>query len=255
MDVTNYVTLGRQTGLLREMDAIANNIANISTNGFRREGLVFSEFVKALEPGEDSVSMAFGNGRSLDTSQGPLTQTGGTFDFAIEGDGFFEIQTANGETYYTRDGEFSLNGAGELVTRNGHYVMDAAIPADQLDGENVLANGAVIQLNPNGGDITITDQGAILQGGVEVARLALSTFETPQALEKVGNNLYKAGEQQPIPTESRIAQGFVENSNVSPIVEMTQMIEISRAYTSVSKAITDANKLREQAIQKLAQLR
>ena len=114
MDNNVYTALTRQTGLLREMQSVANNIANLSTTGFRAEGVVFAEHVRALGPGHDSLSMATAVGRHIHNAQGALTQTGSPFDLAIEGDGYFLMETAEGQRL-TRAGHFTPNAAGELV--------------------------------------------------------------------------------------------------------------------------------------------
>ena len=122
MDAAGYATLNRQSGLMREMGVVANNIANSSTTGFRREGVVFSEYVATL--GQDpSLSMAHASGRSVDLSQSTIAQTGGQFDFAIQGDGFFLIDTPQGQRL-TRAGSFTPNDAGELVTPDGYRLLD-----------------------------------------------------------------------------------------------------------------------------------
>ena len=123
MENAGYTTLTRQSGLMREMRIVANNIANSATTGFRQEGLVFSEYVKSID-GASSLSMGQGNARHTSFIQGTLTQTGGTFDFAIEGDGFFLVETPAGERL-TRSGAFSPNAEGDLVTMDGFRVLDA----------------------------------------------------------------------------------------------------------------------------------
>ena len=122
MDAAGYTTLTRQSGLMREMQVVAHNIANLSTSGFRREGLIFSEHVVRMEDGE-SLSMARGNVRHIDLSQAGLSQTGATFDFAIQGDGFFLIETPQGERL-TRAGSFTPSPAGELMTPDGFRLLD-----------------------------------------------------------------------------------------------------------------------------------
>ena len=123
MDAALYTTLNRQSGLMREMGVVANNIANASTNGFRREGVVFSEFVAALDE-DPSLSMAHASGRHVDLSQATLAMTGGAFDFAIQGEGFFLIETPQGERL-TRAGSFTPSPEGELVTADGYRLLDA----------------------------------------------------------------------------------------------------------------------------------
>src|SRR6056297_2085946 len=124
MDNSGYTTLTRQTGLLREMAVVANNIANLATTGFRAEGIVFAEHVEDLENGHGSLSMANAVGSSISAQQGRMGQTDGVFDFAIEGDGFFLVQTADGGAL-TRAGNFIRNEAGELVSTSGHALVYA----------------------------------------------------------------------------------------------------------------------------------
>lgn len=123
MDSPGYVALGRQSGLMREMQIVANNIANLATTGFRREGLIFAEHVSRTETGP-SLSMAHGTARLVDLSQAGLMQTGGTFDLAIQGDGFFLIDTPDGQRL-TRAGAFTPSVDGELVTPDGYRLLDA----------------------------------------------------------------------------------------------------------------------------------
>ena len=110
-----YSTLSRQSGLMREMQTVANNIANAATTGYRQEDLIFSEHVRRIDGGS-SMSMANANTRNTSMVQGTLTRTGGRFDLAIEGDGFFLIETPAGERL-TRAGSFSPNAAGDLVDK------------------------------------------------------------------------------------------------------------------------------------------
>ena len=136
MDATSYTTLTRQSGLLREFQAIANNVANAATTGFRQEGLLFAEHVLPIENGP-SLSMASASARLTSALQGPMTSTGGTLDVALEGEGFFNIETPQGERL-TRAGNFALSPNGELVTLDGFRVLDAGgapifIPPDAVD--------------------------------------------------------------------------------------------------------------------------
>ena len=136
MDTAGYTTLTRQAGLLREMQSVANNIANASTTGFRREGVIFSEYVQRTGDG-DSVSMAAARARHADLSQGAIKQTNGDFDFAIEGDGFFLIETPEGDQL-TRAGSFTPNDQGDLVTPDGYRLLDAGgapvfVPPDAIN--------------------------------------------------------------------------------------------------------------------------
>jgi flagellar basal-body rod protein FlgF len=124
MDNPTYVGLTRQSGLMREMQVIANNIANMATTGYRREGVVFAEHVASTGPEDPSLSMGNAIGRSISPVQGAITVTGGQFDIAIEGEGFFLVETPEGEAL-TRAGNFIRNDVGELVTVNGARLLDA----------------------------------------------------------------------------------------------------------------------------------
>ncbi|MEL6921132.1 MAG: flagellar hook-basal body complex protein [Pseudomonadota bacterium] len=214
MDNTGYITLSRQSGLMREMQIVANNIANTATTGYRQEGLVFSEFVKGVDGGA-SLSMGHGNVRQTSFVQGTLTQTGGTFDFAIEGDGFFLIQTPDGERL-TRAGSFSPNGAGDLVTQDGYGVLDAG--------------GAPVFIPPGVKSLSVSPDGTISADGNFVGQIGLVQPLDQSGLVREGGVLFtsEAGFE---PSETaRVMQGFLEESNVDPIGQLARMIEVQRAY-------------------------
>lgn len=214
MDSTGYIALTRQSGLMREMQVVANNIANAATTGFRQEGVVFSEFVSSVE-GAPSLSMGQANVRRTSFEQGTLEQTGGTFDLAIEGNGFFLIETAQGERL-TRAGGFSPDAAGDLVTFDGNRVLDAG--------------GAPVFVPPDARSITISPDGTISADGALVGQIGVVQPTEPADLVREGGVMFRA-ETGFEPAESaRVFQGFVEASNVDPISQLTRMIEIQRAY-------------------------
>jgi flagellar basal-body rod protein FlgF len=213
MDAAGYTALGRQSGLMREMQLVANNIANLSTTGFRREGMVFAEHVKALDE-EPSLSMAHGTGRIVDLSQAGLTMTGANFDFAIQGDGFFLIETPEGNRL-TRSGSFTPNAAGELVNMDGQRLLDAG--------------GAPVFIPPDAGPVGLAEDGTLSAGGVPIAQIGLWQPTDPLALKHQAGTLFDGGEVEPV-EGSRIYQGFLEDSNVNPVSEIARMIEVQRAY-------------------------
>lgn len=215
MDNSGYTTLTRQSGLLREMQSIANNIANISTTGFRREGVIFSEYVKAL--GDDpSLSMATANVGVLNLEQGALTQTGGTFDFAIEGDGFFMVEGPDGPLL-TRAGFFTPSQEGELVTFDGLRLLDAG--------------GAPIFIPPDAASISLATDGTLTADGRPLTQLGLFLATNPNDMSRRdGVRFAVPGGAEPVIEGTVIMQGFLESSNVNPIGEIARMIQVQRAY-------------------------
>lgn len=214
MEAAGYVTLSRQSGLMREMRVVANNIANAATTGYRQEGLIFSEFVRSA-PDQSSLSMSQARVSNTSMMQGSLTQTNGTFDFAIEGNGFFLIETEAGERL-TRAGSFSPNADGDLVTLDGHRVLDAGgapvfIPSD-LPNISVAADG------------TISSEGRLL------GQIGMVRPTDPLGMVREDGVMFKADAGTEPADEATVLQGFVEGSNVNPILQVARMIDIQRAY-------------------------
>lgn len=215
MDNAVYTSLNRQSGLMREMQAVANNIANLSTAGFRREGVIFAEHVAALGQDEPSLSMATAEGRMIDLSQGVLQQTGGTFDLAIEGDGFFMVATPDGNQL-TRAGAFTRSPEGELVTADGFRLLDGG--------------GGPISVPADASNIVVAQDGTLSADGQPLAQIGLFAPEDPGDLIHVGGTRFQT-RREPLPMEGgKIFQGFLEGSNVNAVAEITRMIEIQRAY-------------------------
>ena len=213
MDTIGYATLARQSGLMREMATVANNIANLSTGGYRREGLVFAEHIAALDPGDASLSLGTAGARVTDLRQGPLTQTGGTFDLAIEGDGFFLVETPQGQAL-TRAGSFTPDANGTLVTPDGHPLLDAG-------GAPVFA--------PQGATIAIAPDGTLSADGDPIGQIGLWQAADPLQMTRGAGTLFRTEDAQPA-EGGRIFQGFLEGSNVDPVVEIARMIEVQRGY-------------------------
>jgi flagellar basal-body rod protein FlgF len=214
MNNTSYVIMSRQAGLSKELTSIANNIANADTTGFRREGVLFSEYVKSLGSAERSLSQTRVGGHFFDGSGGAMTKTGGAFDVAIDGEGFFAVETPRGERL-TRAGSFMLNAEGQLTTPEGYSVL----------GEG----GSPITIPPGAGEITIAADGAIAGGSVPLGRLTLVT--APETtLQREGGSLFKATEPTQAVERPQLRQGFVEGSNVNSVVELSRLIEVQRAY-------------------------
>ncbi|WP_368345202.1 flagellar hook-basal body complex protein [Pelagovum sp. HNIBRBA483] len=213
MESLGYTTLSRQSGLLRELQVIANNIANMSTTGFRSEGILFTEFLAELPASGDSLSMAAARAHHISPAQGALTHTEGALDLAIEGAGYFLVQTPQGERL-TRAGSFSMNAEGQLVTPSGHAVLS--------DG------GGPITLPPEQA-ISIAADGTISAGGAPVVRLAVVTPQNPLTMNRTGDTLFNAPDGT-LPAEATVRQGVLEDSNVDPIAQVARMIEVQRSY-------------------------
>lgn len=216
MDNAVYTTLTRQSGLMAEMQAVANNIANASTTGYRREGVIFSEFVAALAPDDPSLSMATASVRDTRLDQAPVTYTGGNFDLAIEGDGFFMVEGAEGPLL-TRAGNFTPSPAGEMVTPDGYRLLDAG--------------GAPVFVPADAGTISISADGTMSADGQPLTQLGLWTAADPNDLRhRDGVRFAAPNGTQPVIDGGSIMQGYLESSNVDPIGEVARMIEIQRAY-------------------------
>lgn len=213
MDAAGYATLNRQSGLLREMGVVANNIANASTTGFRREGVVFSEFVAALDQ-DPSLSMAHASGRHVDLSQSTLSQTGGQFDFAIQGEGFFLIETPQGQRL-TRAGTFTPSAEGELVTPDGYRLLDAG--------------GAPIFVPPDAKGVSMASDGTLSTGGQPIAQVGLWQPADPLSLRHQAGTMFSADAVVPA-DGATVLQGMLEDSNVEPVSEIARMITVQRAY-------------------------
>lgn len=215
MENATYASLARQSGLMREMAVVAQNIANQSTTGFRREGLVFSEFVKRLDGNEPSLSMARAHARHISPVQGALTQTGGSLDFAIEGEGFFMVETPQGERL-TRAGHFTPNAESELVTPDGYLLLDAG--------------GAPVFVPPDARQISVAADGTLSADGLPVTQIGLFRPADPNEMQREAGVLFRADSGVEPIENGRMVQGFLEESNVDPLMEIARMIEVSRAY-------------------------
>ena len=213
MDAAGYVTLTRQSGLMREMQVVANNMANLSTSGFRREGVVFSEYVKRLE-GDPSLSMASASARQVDLSQAGISRTGAAFDFAIQGEGFFLIDTPRGQRL-TRAGSFTPSAEGELVTPDGDRLLDQG--------------GAPVFIPPSARNLAVAQDGTLSADGAPIARIGLWQPSDPLSLQHQSGTLFSANGIEPA-EGGVILQGYLEDSNVNPVMEIARMIEVQRAY-------------------------
>jgi flagellar basal-body rod protein FlgF len=240
MDNVSLLSLSYELAAHRSIDVIANNIANMSTPGYKRESVKFEEYLQQLRPtpdqkGSQSLSFVKDAGVTHDLSAGRMESTGSPFDLAIGGDGFFAIQTAAGERY-TRNGHFTLNQDGIIVTEQG----------DQL-----LGDGGPVTITADDGDITFGADGTITGKQGQLGKLRLVDFANPRALTKEGGSLYATTQAANPAANATIAQGMLESSNVQPIVEISRMVEVMRAYEATSTLEKGSSDMKRQAVQKL----
>jgi flagellar basal-body rod protein FlgF len=249
MDNSLLVSLSQQLASFRAMDVIANNIANVGTPGFKREAAKFEEYVARVRPSEDqkgiqTVSFVKDAGIQRDLSQGSMEHTGATFDLAINGKGYFAIQTPQG-VRYTRDGHFSLDADGNMVTSGG---------------QPLLGDGGPIAITPDDADVQFGLDGTIsatVNGlGTQLGKLRVVDFANERLLVKQGANLYVAPPSQTPVTaaDATVQQGMLEGSNVSPVIEISHMVEVMRAYEATASLSASQEELLRNAVDKLGQM-
>ena len=252
MENALLVGLSRQMALGHELDMIANNVANIDTTGFKADNTVFGEFLmpRASDQnfaGQDRrISFVQDRTSYINMAPGALERTGGPLDVAIDGNGYFTVQTPRGQRY-TRNGAFQINGAGQLVTSNGDQVLGSSGPItfQNTDHDIVISSSGIITVRE--GNSTADSQRGTLQ---------LATFSQPQALVKDGASTFmppNGVNSTPAPTNTRVVQGMIEKSNVNGVAEMSRMIEITRSYTDVANILSQEGDLRKNALQQLSQ--
>jgi flagellar basal-body rod protein FlgF len=249
MENTILVGLSRQVALSRELDVVANNIANINTTGYKADSSLFEEFLTSnARAAETAARISFVQDRGTwhDMSQGPVEHTGNPLDVAIDGNAFLVVQTPRGERY-TRNGSLHINATGQLVTS---------------EGDPVLGDAGPITFQPNDSQVSISRDGTISvrEGASNVdsarGRFRIVTFANQQQLQKESGSTFNVigGAQPQATTTAGIIQGSLEKSNVRGVVEMSRMIEITRNYTNVANILQQQNDLGQSAIDKLAEV-
>lgn len=243
MDNTLYVGLSRQLTLQRALDVAANNLANVDTAGFKVESLTVQTdaMSPAAVPSSDPIKYVIDNGLARNYGQGGLEQSSNPLDVGIEGDGFFTVQTAGGNRY-TRDGRFGIDAQNQIVDHQGNPVLGSG--------------GSPIAVDPQKGEVSIAKDGTISQSAngqtTQVGKLGVARFANLSALKKEGDNLYDAAGATPTnATDARLHQGMVERSNVQPVVEITNLIAITRAYERVTQMMSQTEDLSQSAVQRL----
>ena len=243
MENAQLVGLSRQIALRRQMDVVANNIANLNTTGFKAEQLLFEEYLDPVARDRDFLlpdqRLSFTEDWTTihDMSVGAIVQTGNPLDVALQGEGFLVVQTPQGERW-TRAGSLQLDASGVLV---------------DLDGNPVMGEGGPIQFGGAETDVAIAEDGTVSSSAGIKGRLRMVEFADPQETARDGNNLFSGG--TPIQaTATRLMQGALEKSNVSGVGEMTEMIRVQRSYESLASIMQQQDDMRRSAIQRLGNL-
>ncbi|MCZ6862857.1 MAG: flagellar basal-body rod protein FlgF [Alphaproteobacteria bacterium] len=223
-----------QMTLSRKMEIIADNLANMSTPGFKAEMLAIIPDSDGLAPSDQRFAVPLGIVR--DTRGGNLTLTGNALDLAIQGKGYFVIQTPEGERY-TRNGRFSLDAQGKLVNSNGLAVLSDS--------------GGPISFPPEAGKLSVSPDGTISAASGEIATIGIVAFENEHQLVRISNGLFLT-KATPKPAEkSLVIQGAVEESNVQAVIQITEMMKVTRGYQSAQKIIQTEHERLRRAIQSL----
>lgn len=259
-----YTALSGAMAQSLQMDTIANNIANVNTPGFKKDTQVFNEYLTANEKPPTVIqvpripasiesfydmqggdkSFVDAKGTFTDFSQGSLKHTGNKLDVAIDGQGFFEIATPQG-VRLTRSGNFTLDGNGKLVTKEGFFVLKAG-------GEGQDPEARTFTLDGSSGAIEINDFGEVIQGTEVVGKLSLVDVANKDSLQKIGNSLYSFKPNQPPEivniNNPSVKSGFIESSNVNIVKEMTDMIQTQRVFESTQKAISAYDSMNDKLV-------
>ncbi len=241
MENALLIGLSRQVALKRQMDVIANNMANMNTAGYKAGSMLFEEHIMPVAEmnemsGQDKrLSFVLDASIYRSFAEGGFKQSGNELDVAISGEGWLVVETPDGERY-TRNGQLKLNAEGQLVTPAGYPV---------------LGDGGPITFSENDSGVEIASDGTISTDQGIKDRLRVVQFENNAALKKEGEILFSTTQTPETVENARVLQGVFETSNVQPISELTRMIETVRAYTSMAQTLSQSQELRRQAIQQL----
>lgn len=236
MDTSLYVTLSHRVAVSRELEIVANNLANMNTTAFKAERMMFDEALRKAGA-SDEVSFVIDRASYTDYKTGPIIRTQNQFDIAINGEGWLSVQTPDG-VQYTRDGRMVVAPSGELTA---------------LDGSPVLGEGGEPILIPleEIANVAIGRDGAITAGEIQIGRIEVFRFDNEQELIRQSDGRYEAQENPQVAENAALIQGAIEGANVDPIREVTRLIELSRSYESASRMASDVHDQKTDAIKRL----
>ncbi|HWE75302.1 MAG TPA: flagellar basal-body rod protein FlgF [Stellaceae bacterium] len=236
MENASYIALSGQTAREHQMEVLANNIANLSTPGFKAERMMFKEYLSKPDDGSDPSSYVVSQGNARDMSQGNLTHTGNPLDVALNGNGFMTVTTPSGNQY-TRNGHLQIDNQGELVTTTGFVV--------QGDG------GSPIVVPSGAASITIGKDGTVATEKQTIGKISVVNFDNPQILAESQGGLY-ATTQTPTPaTGTTVEQGTIEEANLQPVVEMTKLMDTAHQMGLVKNFVDGEHTRLKNAIDRL----
>lgn len=243
MDISSYVLLSHEQALRRKLDVVANNMANVSTVGFRREQPVFHEMLKrgedAMTPDAKDAHFVLDYGAIHDTRAGAFHSTGNPLDVMVEGPGYLTVALPDGGTAYTRAGNLKVLDDGTLATAGGEPVrgeggQPITIPPEQL------------------GRIRIAPDGSVVGTDGPIGRVTVTVFDNEALVDPRGDGLMEAANGRVLTAaETKLRTGGLEASNVQPIVETTDMVEILRSYQTSQRMADSLNDMRKRAIERL----
>jgi flagellar basal-body rod protein FlgF len=253
MENALLVGLSRQMALTHELDVLANNIANVDTDGYKADHTLFEQYLmprasdQSFTGADRGVRFVEDRADWIDMSQGAVQRTGNPLDVAISGSGYFVVQSPNGQQRYTRNGAFAINGSGQLVTSDGSQVMGSSGPIifQSTDHDITIGPNGIITVRE--GNSTADSQRGTLQ---------LVNFAQPQLLQKDGSSTFAAPAgvaAAPAPADTTVVQGAIEKSNVNAVVAMARLIEITRSYTDIANLLQAQSDERRSALSQLSQ--
>jgi len=232
-----YVGLSAQTSLLRRLETIANNVANATTAGYRAEEVRFEQLLSGSPT--DPVAYASPGKSYLSRASGEIVRTDNLFDVAVEGDAWLAIQTPSG-TVYTRDGRLRMTDTGELQTLNGYAILDAG--------------NSPMRLDPNAGPPRISRDGTVTQANRQIGAIGLFKIDDKANLTRAENSgVVPDRAATPVVefTKTGMQQGYVERANINPVMEISRLIMVSRAFEAVTASLKDSENSQTDAIRTL----
>lgn len=242
METTAAIAASRQGALRRQLGVVANNLANMSTNGYKASEMMFVEHVVKSKGGERLISPKLTYTRDIatriNTADGAIETTDNPLDLAIRNDGFFVVRDANNKEFYTRSGQFRLDSSGKIVNQQGHALL--------------AGGGQPVILGPTDTEIQVGRDGVISTENGQLGKLRIVKFDNPQDLKRTSGALYTSTKPATEVENADVIQGALEGSNVEPISEMAKMIHLHRNFESVKSFIEREDERQREMVRSLA---